>query len=64
MTLPVQPVPAPGFEPTRWTMPPTGDLKLRPQYRNGYVDKFTYTARQLVWSDRGNPWDVVAVAKG
>lgn len=58
------PVPAPGFEPTRWTMPPTGELQLRPQYRCGYVDRFTYTARQLRWSNTGSAWDVAAAAEG
>lgn len=59
-----QPVPAPGFEPSRWSMPPTGEMRLRPQYRNGYIDRFTYTARQLRWSDTGSEWDVAAIARG
>ena len=40
------------------------------QYSNGYIDKWTYTARQMVWihrlDDDGKPadWDIVAIRKG
>lgn len=57
----------PGFTPTQWREPKTGDKQLRVVFRNGQVSKHTYTARQLVWDDRSADvsealaaWDVVA----
>lgn len=58
----------PGFTPTKWKPPRTGDKQLRVVFRNGQVSKHTYTARQLVWDDRSATvsealaaWDVVGV---
>lgn len=31
------------------------------KYRCGYIDRHTYTARQLRFSDTGDDWDVVEV---
>lgn len=61
-TLPLDPIPAAGFEPTQWCAPPTGDMDLIVQFRNGYVDrKNTYKARQLRWNNTGHAWDIIAV---
>ena len=62
MALPRWPIPAEGFEPTQWSMPRTGDTKIRPQYRNGYIDRNVYRSDALVWRDRGYAFDIVAVA--
>lgn len=63
MGLPVQPVPAPGFEKNPGRRPPTGELRFRVQFANGYIDdKHTYTAAQLRWTLTGSDWDVGAVA--
>ena len=70
---------APGFTPTRWRKPDTGDMKLFVQFRGregglgfqggdwrevgGPEAKYPYTASQVVWEDRGHEWDIVAVTK-
>lgn len=48
---------------TKGRTPRTGDAALYVQYRNGYVDRFTYSAKQLRFSDTGDDFDVVAVKK-
>lgn len=63
MNLPTQPIPAPGFTMTKGRTPRTGDAALYVQYRNGYVDRFTYSAKQLRFTDTGDDFDVVAVKK-
>lgn len=54
---------APGFTPTQGRTPRTGEAKLIVQFRCGYVCKWTYTAKQLRWTDTGDDWDVVAVRR-
>jgi hypothetical protein len=49
--------------PTQWKRPRTGDKPLRVQFRCGWVSKHTYTARQLVWEDRGWDFDIIAVER-
>lgn len=62
MSLPIQPIPAPGFRMVSGKRsPPKGERQYHVQYRNGYVDRWTYTAAQLVWLHAGHDWDVVAV---
>lgn len=57
------PVPAPGFERNPGTMPPTGEMQLRVQFANGYIDtRNTYLARHLRWGKTGSGWDVGAIA--
>jgi hypothetical protein len=38
--------------------PRTGEKQLRVRWREGSTSKWTYTAKQLNWSDRGDPLDV------
>lgn len=47
--------------PTKWRAPRTGDKQLRVTFRNGEISKWTYRAKDLVWEDRGEPFDVIAV---
>lgn len=63
MTLPVHPVPAPGFHKNPGAFPDkAGDVALRVQFACGYIDeKHTCKARDLRWSLTGHPWDVGAV---
>lgn len=44
--------------PTNWKPPRTGDKHLRVRWREGTTSKWTYTAKQLNWSDRGDPLDI------
>ena len=44
--------------------PPNDGTKYVPQYRNGYVDRWEYEARQLRWIHDGSDWDIVAIRKG
>lgn len=46
------------WAPTQWKPPRTGERKLRVKFRNGQVSKHTYSAKQLVWQDRGEPFDI------
>lgn len=49
--------------PTKWREPRTGDKQLRVTFRGTEkpeVSKWTYRARDLVWTDRGEPFDIVA----
>lgn len=65
MTLPVRPVPAPGFEKNPGDYPDLmpNNMALRVQFANGYIDeKHTYTPMQLRWGLTGSPWDIGAVA--
>lgn len=52
-----------GWEATKWTEPPTGDMKLRVMYRSGYIPLQPFKASELDWSDKGVGYDVVAVGK-
>lgn len=62
MALPISPIPAPGFQMVSGKRsPPKGEQRYEVQYRNGYVDQWTYTAAQLVWQHHGHDWDIVAV---
>lgn len=63
MSLPTEPIPAPGFKTISGKRkPPANDQRYEIQFRNGYVDrKHSYTAEQLVWLHDGGPFDVVAV---
>lgn len=47
--------------PTKWRAPKTGEKKLRVQFRNGEISKWTYSAKQLRWTDTGSPFDIIAV---
>ena len=42
--------------------PDTGDKKLRVKFRNGQVSKHTYSAKQLNWQDRGEPFDIIELS--
>lgn len=42
---------------TRWRKPRT-TKRLRVRFRNGDVSRWTYTAEQLDWRDRGEPFDI------
>jgi len=46
------------WHPTNWR-PPQAD-KVRVRFRNGQVSKHTYSAKQLNWQDRGEPFDIIA----
>lgn len=48
------------WHPTKWR-PPRTDRKIRVRFRNGEVSKHTYSAKQLVWDDRGEPFDIIEV---
>lgn len=48
------------FQPTNWKPPRTGEKQLRVRWRDGSTSKWTYTAKQLNWTDRGDPLDVIA----
>lgn len=62
MSLPTQPIPAPGYRLISGKRKPPEGRKYHVQFRNGYVDeKHTYEAPQLVWIHDGGTWDVVAV---
>lgn len=49
------------WRPTHYRTPRTGERKLRVKFRNGEVSKWTYRAKDLVWSDRGEPFDITHV---
>lgn len=49
--------------PTHFRKPKTGERLLRVRFRNGLVSRFTYTAAQLRWDERGSPWDIIAVER-
>jgi hypothetical protein len=62
MSLPISPIPAPGYSLISGKRsPPDNGTQYMPQYRNGYVDRWTYTAKQLRWVHDGSAWDVVAI---
>lgn len=65
MTLPTEPIPAPGFQLVSGKRaPPDKTAKFHIQLRTGHVDdKHTYTADQLVWIHDGSCGDVVAVRR-
>jgi hypothetical protein len=48
---------------TKFRRPRTGDALLKVRWRNGEESRHEYTARQLVWEDRGWPFDIIEVAK-
>lgn len=54
---------AAGFTPTKGRKPRTGEARLEVQWRNGMIDRWTYTASQLRWDDTGHDFDVLAVRK-
>jgi len=47
------------WHPTQWKPPRTGEKQLRVIFRNGEVSKHTYSAKQLNWQDRGEPFDII-----
>ena len=49
------------FTPTKGRKPRTGQKKLKVKYRNGYEDRWEYTADQMRWTDTGHDWDIVGV---
>lgn len=63
MSLPTHPIPAKGFSLTKGRTPRTGEAALYVQYRCGYIDRWSYQAKQLRWDDTGHDWDIVAVKK-
>lgn len=67
MSLPTDPIPAPGFQTISGKRkPPANDQRYEVQFRNGYVDrKHSYTAAQIRWLHKDPPddFDVVAVRK-
>jgi hypothetical protein len=48
---------------TQGKRPRTADRLLHVRFRNGEVSKQPYRADQMRWSQSGDPWDVVAVAR-
>ena len=58
----IHPVPAPDYRMTKGRIPRTGTAKLSVQFRNGQIGG-PYTAKQIVWEDRGHSWDAVAVKR-
>lgn len=48
---------------TNGRKPKTGETKLMVIYRNGYIDRWTYTADQLRWTNTGSAWDISAARK-
>ena len=44
---------------TKGRTPKTGERQLRVLFRNGEVSKHTYSAKQLNWNDRGEPFDII-----
>lgn len=63
MTLPTDPIPAPGFTLISGKRnPPDDGTRYEIQLRTGHVDRtHRYTAKQLVWIHGGHVGDVVAV---
>lgn len=51
----------PGFTPTKWREPKTGDKKLIVMFRNGWISRFAHTAKQWRWTDEGSDGDIVGV---
>ena len=49
---------------TKGRTPRTGERPLHIKFRNGLESRQTYTARQLRFSQVGDDWDVIAVARG
>lgn len=50
--------------PTKWRPPKTGEQQLRVTFRGTdkpEISKWTYRAKDLVWEDRGEPFDIIAV---
>ena len=56
-------MPNDGWTPSKFKKPRTGEAKLKVRYRCGWESKWEYRADQLVWDDRGDPWDIVAVKR-
>lgn len=52
-----------GWEATKWSEPPTGDLLLRVMRRSGWISHEPAMAKDLEWEDRGLDRDIVAVGK-
>jgi hypothetical protein len=48
---------------TNGRKPRTGDKLLLLKFRNGLESKKGYTANQIRWSQVGDPWDVIEVAR-
>jgi hypothetical protein len=46
------------WHPTNWR-PPETDKDLRLKFRNGETSKYTYTARQIRWTDTASDFDVI-----
>lgn len=52
------------WKPTEGRKPRTGEAKLQVRFRNGWVSKWTFTAKQLRWTHTGDDFDVVEVRRG
>jgi hypothetical protein len=52
-----------GFVETHGRKPKTGERLLKVLFRNGMESRWEYTADQLVWQDRGWPFDIVGVKR-
>lgn len=63
MTLPIQPIPAPGFTRVSGKQGPK-EGEYMAQFRNSWIDIHgTYGPRKGVWVHDGGPWDIVAVKR-
>ena len=47
-----------GWIPTQGRTPSDPGKRYFVRYRNGYESQHTYTATQLIWTDRNSEWDV------
>lgn len=48
---------------TNGRKPRSGEKPLRIKFRNGLESQQTYTAAQLRWTQVGDPWDIIEVAR-
>ncbi len=66
MTLPTQPVPAPGFHKNPGARPDTvpADTLVQVQWACGWIDPHPYKIGQLYrWGLTGHPWDIGAIRR-
>jgi len=48
---------------TKGRTPPNPDAQYWVRFRNGHESKQPYAAKQLIWHDRGQPFDIVAARR-
>lgn len=46
------------WQPTTWTPPKAERVRVR--FREGSESKWDYQPKQLIWTDRGEPFDIIA----